>query len=271
MTGGPISLPRPEATGPGYFDLETVLPRLADGSVVRFPPFELVMFDGLTFCLNFARDPIQNALRQGAFYEADSLAEVARLMPPAAHILDVGANIGSHAVFFATRMQAARVVVVEPNPLALAPLVATIALNRLGDVIDTSVLGIGLGRVSRGDLGMRRHDRNLGATRMRPGAGTLQVHPGDELFQDERFDLIKIDVEGMEMDVLAGLSHTIERSRPVIHIEVDDENLTAFEAWLANSAYTSVWTQRNARRNSNHLIRPAERPDGHAAEGPDHA
>jgi len=253
-----VVMPQPELTGPEYFDIEAALSALAGGMPLAFPPFEAVHWGGLTFCLNMARDPIQNAHRRGMFFEAEELEALGVLMPQGAVVLDVGANVGNHALYFATRMAAAKVVVIEPNPLALAPLLANVVVNGLTDVIETRHLGVGLAEVAGGGFGMKRHDRNLGATKMKPGQGDLRVTTGDAICADLAPNLIKIDVEGMEMRVLAGLEATIARTRPLILIEVDDENAEAFTAWCAAKAYVTARTDRHGKKNQNHLIRPKE-------------
>ncbi len=250
-----ISLPLPETTGAEYFDIAGVLAAIAAGEVVAFPPFDVVHWGGLSFCLNMQRDPIQNALRQGVFFEAEELAALAPLIPQGACVLDVGANIGNHALFFATRMAAAKVVVFEPNSLALAPLVANVLVNRLSHVIDITHLGIGLSDRDAGGFGMKRHDRNLGATKMKPGQGDLRVLRGDDICADLSPDLIKIDVEGMEMAVLRGLSATIARAKPVILIEVDDTNAPQFADWCRDAGYVTLRRDRHGPHNVNHLIR----------------
>lgn len=251
-----IALPLPEETDAGYFDLAAARAALAAGAPVVFPPFEMVHLPhmGLSLCCNYARDPIQNAWRRGEFFEEEELALLSKHINSGAHIIDIGANVGNHALFFATRMQAARVVVVEPNPLAMAPLMANVLLNRLDGVIDLSLLGVGLSDASESGYGMKRHDKNLGATKMFAGKGDMQVHAGDALFADEIPDLIKIDVEGMEMKVLSGLEQTISRTRPVILIEVDGENDARFQDWRAAQGYDVVQTVRHSRKNCNYLI-----------------
>lgn len=255
---GGVSLPRPEATGDDYFVLSDALGALERREAVAFPPFELVHLPayGVTFCLNMQRDPIQGAIRRGDFFEIDELRAIADHVKKGAHIIDIGANIGNHSLFFARVMNARRIVVIEPNPLAIAPLMANVLVNGLGYVIDLSALGVGLSDASEGGYGMKRHDRNLGATKMRAGMGDIQVHRGDDLFEGETPDLIKIDVEGMEIKVLSGLKQTIETHRPVILIEVDGDNDAAFHAWMAEHRYTVQRTDRHSRKNCNYLITP---------------
>lgn len=258
-----VDLPAPEQTGADYFDLDAARAALAEGAPVAFPPLELVhaKIDGqeIVFACNFRRDPIQKSHRAGAFYEAGDLAAIQALLPDAAHILDVGANVGNHALFFA-RHGAARVTVIEPNPLALAPLVANVVLNGLQEIIALDALGVGLGASSEGGFAMKRHDRNLGATRMKRGqGGALAVHPGDALFPDASFDLVKIDVEGMELEVLAGLEATVARCRPLLFCEVAEAHEPAFQAWCAARDYDLRQTFRHGAGNRNFLMSPRER------------
>ncbi|SLN65570.1 FkbM family methyltransferase [Roseisalinus antarcticus] len=248
-----VRLPRPETTGPDYFDLARAIEALASGRPVAFPPFEMVHWGGLTWCLNFERDPIQREIRRGRFYEQEELEALGAYVGPGAHVIDIGANIGNHALYFATRLEAERVVVAEPNPLALAPLVANILVNGMGDVVDISKLGVGLSDVDAGGYRMKRHDRNLGATKMRETGGVLEVRRGDGLFAEETPTLIKIDVEGMEMKVLDGLDALIRRHGPTLLIEVDASNEGAFDTWLADHGYNVVHTDRDSSRNANHI------------------
>jgi len=259
-----IALPALEHTGDDYFDLNTARAAIDAGKPVRFPPFDVVHLPeyGLSVCLNLQRDPVQRSLRGGNFFEQEELELLKNYVKRGAHIIDIGANIGNHALFFATQLKAQRVVVIEPNPLALAPLVANVLVNQLTNVIDIGALGVGLSDRSESGFGMKRHDRNLGATKMFAGKGKLQVHAGDDLFADETPDFIKIDVEGMEMQVLAGLEATITAHRPLLLIEIDNENDEAFEAWRQTHKYDVVNTKKHYRKNCNYMLRAAEKNRG---------
>lgn len=256
----PVQLRAPEVMGDAYFDVAAALRALELGAPVVFPPMHLTQVQigarHLRFCSNYERDPIQKAQRKGQFYEREDLDEIARHLPEGARILDVGANVGNHALYFATQCAVDSVIVIEPNPRACAPLVANVILNDLGQIVRMEALGIGLGARSESGFSMTERARNLGAARMVPGEGDLPVHPGDALFAEEHFDLIKIDVEGMEMAVLEGLEATIARCRPLIFIEVDTARTAAFEAWCAAHDYHSRYEVRRYAANVNHLIQP---------------
>lgn len=252
-----VTVPLPKNTDETYFDVDAARAALASGAPVAFPPFDVLHVPkmGLNLCLNMRRDPIQNAWRDGDFYEIEELNTLKGLVKKDAHIIDIGSNVGNHALFFASRMGAARVIAIEPNPIAMAALVANVVVNGLQDVIDLSALGVGLSDTSEAGFGMRRRNRNLGATKMVAGDGELQVHPGDTLFEGEQVDLIKIDVEGMEMKVLGGMENTIARTRPVILIEVDGENETHFQEWRHARNYQVVQTVRHSDKNCNYILK----------------
>ena len=62
-----------------------------------------------------SEDPIQDSVRQnGEFHEGRMLEELGRHLPPGV-IVDVGANIGNHSVFFGA-ICGRRVLAFEPNP-----------------------------------------------------------------------------------------------------------------------------------------------------------
>ena len=71
-------------------------------------------------------------------------------------------------------------------------------------------------------------------------------------------DFIKLDVEGMEMQVLAGLEATIARARPRMLVEVDDKNRTAFGMWCLKHGYHHIDDWRVGPHNANYLIEPEE-------------
>ena len=214
----------------------------------------------VTFCLNIARDPIQNCHRAGKFYEQTELDALTALLPAAATVLDIGANIGNHALYLALFAGAARIVVIEPNPLALEALVGNVLANRLEGVIDLDHLGFGLGEADSAGWGMKPHDRNLGATKMQPGKGALQVRRGDDVFPDLMPDLVKIDVEGMEMEVLAGLEALIARARPILLVEVEHDRQIAFLDWARARSYRPGRPGRHNDKKANFLLQPEALP-----------
>jgi hypothetical protein len=86
------------------------------------------------------------------------------------------------------------------------------------------------------------------------GKGDIPAVPADRVIDDRTPGMIKIDVEGMEMQVLRSLKKTIARCAPRIFIEVDDENHEDFTAWVADNGYQSVERYKRYKRNENYLL-----------------
>lgn len=208
----------------------------------------------LSFCWSNPHDPIQGRMRHGEFYEAEELAVLARYFTPGGTLIDVGANVGNHSLYFARMLSAARIVPIEPNPQVLPLLLANIVLNGLRDRFDLRFLGKGLSDKPAGGFAMQERSHNIGGARMLAGKGEIEVLPGDAVAADCAPSMIKIDVEGMEMQVLAGFEATLRLHKPVLFVEVDRRNDTAFREWLAGSGYGVAETFSRYRANTNYLL-----------------
>lgn len=193
--------------------------------------------------INNPNDLIQRAHLNGHFFEADSLEKLYTLIKkPAPHILEVGANIGNHVVWYAQNLNAARIYPVEPNPSALEILRENISANKLDERIDTRGMGLGAGK-SSGRFRVETDDiNNLGATRLvEDNTGEIETQTLDMLMGEDKVDFIKIDAEGMELDVLEGAAALIARDKPVIWVEVLRQNQMGFaQNWCRNAGYQIV-------------------------------
>lgn len=199
---------------------------------------------------------IEREQTRGLFFEADELEILRGLVAPGAHVVDVGANTGNHTVFFAGPMRAASVTPIEPLPEAAEALVAAVARNRLANV-DLSRLGKAVGETPGRARVVTSGRGGLGATSLVPDAdGDVVVARLDEMLSGP-VDFLKIDVEGMEMQVLAGAEALIGRARPAIFIEIANRNTVAFSDWLlrANYRVARIFTDKG---HANYLIAPGE-------------
>jgi len=203
------------------------------------------------------QDVIQRHHAQGEFYEPEELAIIGRHCPAGAHFVDIGANVGNHAIHVAAFLAPGSVLVLEPNPPAAEILRLNVLLNGLSGVVDTSLLGIGLAG-AEGVAAAVGGRNNLGGTRMVPGApdGTIPLRTGDSLLAGRAVNVLKIDVEGMEMEVLGGLAGTIATRRPAIFIEVHNRNAREFRAWAAAQGYRITETFRRYPSNENFMAVP---------------
>ena len=210
----------------------------------------------VTFCTDMANDPIQRKNRAGAFYETSDLYLLDAHFPPGGTFVDIGANIGNHSLYFALILGAGRIIPFEPNPLCYRLLIQNVLVNRCLDRFDLGRLGIGLGDRQADGFGMEERAHNLGAAALLPGQGVISVHRADEMLRDTDPDLIKIDVEGMELAVLDGLSGLLARRRPKLFVEVGQDNDAAFRDWAARAGYKILLARHRYRRATNYLIGP---------------
>jgi FkbM family methyltransferase len=200
-----------------------------------------IMGQNVSFFVADETDLIQKEHFHGKFYESEELKIISEFFPAGGIFVDIGANVGNHTVFVARFLSPLKIIVIEPNPATFEILKANIALNRLDGRVDVSYLGIGLSNTSARAVAITPAG-NLGGTRLHLSEeqSGLRVVPGDALLFGHRIDFLKIDVEGMEIDVLEGLKRTIAEQRPRIFIEVDNCNVEKFVEWTAINNYYIV-------------------------------
>lgn len=137
-------------------------------------------------------------------------------------ILDVGANIGFHTLYFAELTGAnGSVIAFEPIPPNYQALQENIALNNFNQV---SAQNIALSNKNEQiTIAVDQASENPGAFNLFDKSGDLVINcfKGDEIIKDQKIDFIKIDVEGYESFVIDGLLATIKKYRPVIVFEYD--------------------------------------------------
>jgi FkbM family methyltransferase len=198
-------------------------------------------------------DEIQREHRSGLFYEPEELAIIARHYRGST-FLDVGSNVGNHAVYAATVMNAPKVICVEPNPVAAEVLELNLLLNDLR--ARTEILRCGFSsRAVQAHIGWSPAG-NLGATHFVEGSGPVSMVRGDDVVQGD-VGFIKIDAEGFELDVLAGLETTIARCRPPIFVEVDQPNQNAFMKLIDRLDYRIADSFERYDDAPNFLLEPA--------------
>lgn len=189
------------------------------------------------------QDVVQEHLAQGTWYEAQELEAIQQIIKPQSVMVDIGANIGNHAVFFDKCCDSQRVIVFEPLQEAYVPLLANLAINYCHKTC-VDHLGMALGaHAGMCDISCR-FGHNLGATQLAlTPQGKIPVITGDSVLAHEQVDFIKVDVEGWEMSVLQGLAHTIHKHRPIMFIEVQSVNKHLFPDFLSEFNYdvTHEW------------------------------
>ncbi len=138
------------------------------------------------------------------------------------HVLDVGANIGFHTLYFADLVgENGKVTAFEPVPINYQILQENIKLNNFNH-IHTKNIALS-NKNEQLNISIDENSKNPGAFNLfeQDGNTTINCCIGDEEIGAEKVDFIKIDVEGYESFVIEGLLKTIKRDRPIIVFEFD--------------------------------------------------
>jgi len=204
---------------------------------------------------------------QYAQIELDMLAALIRLCPPEPVLLDIGANIGVHSLFMSELAgPRGKVLAFEAQRIVFQMLMGNLALNSIENVHGRHLaLGSAAGVLALPALDYRQ-PKNFGGVSLTDagtdaGADNVALAALDS-FNLQRVDFIKIDVEGMELDVLLGASRTLDRTRPPMQVE-----------WMGRDPQLPLHLiesldYRVFRAGMNLLCLPAERADEVNFQGP---
>lgn len=158
--------------------------------------------------------------------------------------IDIGANIGTHALFFSTLVD--RVFAFEPNPsVALVCRANQLAARRLNvEVFDRALSDHG----GKASLFVRQGVDFGGGTLEGPSREESPIfvttERGDDFIQprlkaDERIVLVKVDVEGHEPKVFSGITEILKKHKPVVFFESPSSaHLLSCKQVLESSGYT---------------------------------
>ena len=146
-------------------------------------------------------------------------------------VFDVGANVGFYSTISARLVGSeGKVVAFEPLPANVKMITHNARMNAFKHI---SVQDLALGKEDGEAQFVISSDPNWGrlASLEAPdavvGEQTVRVARIDSLVRDKHVPapgLMKIDVEGAEVDVLLGASETLEASRPILFVDLHGTN-----------------------------------------------
>lgn len=162
------------------------------------------------------------------FFEARDLRALRPYVTPGSTVIDVGANIGFFALQFAKWTgPGGRVIALEPEAVNFASLRRQIARRGLDSVVDAIAAAAA---ETTGPQHLALNPYHPGDHRLAESGLTIDGVCLDDLIRDggcPAVSLIKIDVQGAEMRVLAGATEILEKYRPALFVEVDDDALAS--------------------------------------------
>lgn len=161
-------------------------------------------------------------------HEAGLVIAARAMLPDGGTFVDVGAHVGGYSLRLARR--AGKVVAVEPNPMTYGTLEKNVKRNRLENVrlIEAVAWWRSREKVMLYDANGLESGGSTGAIPIgeaRPVAVARAWTLDDLLAEEPRVDVVKIDVEGAELNVLRGAQGVLVKFRPRLMIEMHDAYL----------------------------------------------
>jgi FkbM family methyltransferase len=186
----------------------------------------------------------------------------AYVLRPGDAVIDAGANIGALTLAFSRLVgEGGSVLAFEPQRLMYYVLCANLAINAIENVAAAQVaLGAAPGFIRVPVLRPREHLNFGGLTIGGEFGETARVRTIDSM-PVKNLRLIKIDVEGAELEVIKGAEQTIRRLRPFLLVENDraDKSAALIEALFQLDYrlwwyFTPLYRPRNFRGNAENVF-----------------
>ena len=156
---------------------------------------------------------------RGDYHQSDTIELLSALTTPRTIFVDGGAHIGTITVPIARL--ALKTICFEANPHAAELLKENIKRN--GVVAEVREKGIGR-EAGTGAVASVR-EGNAGAHTLSVGEGSIPIVTLDS--ELDHFDLLKLDVEGMELAVFEGARRIFSEVKPTVFFEVNISQLRA--------------------------------------------
>lgn len=219
-------------------EFSTILINLFDPNNIRKTSFSQIKeniiifkgYDGSLFKLNLS-EHIEYRLYINGYFDLTALNFIKKYLEiNSTFFIDVGANIGSVSIPIANL--GVETIAVEPVSQIYSKLLANVNLNTghvksihkalVGDDFEEKTITL---FSPVGNAGATSHNPNWNPSKGPNNSEIVEVLTLDHLVRSLKFDkhncsiLIKIDVEGMEVDVLKGSNEVIRVFRPIFIME----------------------------------------------------
>lgn len=175
----------------------------------------------------FAFDDIGLRINQFGIYEGEELNLIIQYFKPISKQLfngiaiDIGANIGNHSIFFSKFFN--KVFSFEPHPKVFK-------LLKFNTETLKNIYQFKFGLGNKKEIKKITENKlNLGKSRFKKNTNNVKQKKfivqikklDDELKKIKKINLIKIDVEGEELEVIKGSKNIIKLNNPIILFELD--------------------------------------------------
>jgi FkbM family methyltransferase len=191
-------------------------------SRTRADPLDLVVYGGLTLRAYPRSNSASNVIYFTPYFDPDEMDFLGRVLKSGDAFVDCGANIGTYSLLAASIVgPSGSVMSYEPSARSAERLRENVAINGLNKVIHVRQAAVGAERgIARITSGSDVSNSIVSATEFGRVTEEIEVVPLDEAELPFTPSIVKIDVEGYEMEALRGMSSLLEgERRPVLLIE----------------------------------------------------
>lgn len=240
--------------GPGVYDVEV------------FPTIHARLYPATNTCE-------RRVFTAAQFFDAEERAfldSAVATSPSSTFVFfDLGANVGLYGLSVLSSARAhqrdVKVIAVEPDPTTRSRLLENIAFSNAADKFIVESCGVG---ADRGVGGMVAHANNRGQNRITTGGsgatGQIEILPLFDICQRHgitSIDAVKIDVEGMDFDVLEAFFAAAPSSLYPGSIIVEVDKTGAKPAVVALCEKSGYQVAQRTRMNA--IVTRAETAMGH--------
>ena len=139
------------------------------------------------------------------------------------HVVEVGVLLGNHTAFFLKCLSPSKLTLIDADPDNIPFIENTISYN--------------VGNDPRPDVKVHNLFASNQSTKTRVGGKDVVTAGLDEIIRSP-VDLIKVDVDGGEVNLLKGAENMIQDSRPLVMIETAPSTHDRVVAWFDGHSYT---------------------------------
>lgn len=197
----------------------------------------------------FVKDTvICKSIKSSKAWEKHISEEIAKYYKEGTLFLDIGSNYGTHSIYIANIIknnnQSGKVYSFDIQPKIIELFKENIKINELNDYINLYEFGLGdtnktmeliipndyNNHSNPGMISLTNNNLNNNDTKI-----NVPIKKLDDLNISEPISIIKIDVEGFELEAFQGGIETIKKNKPYILIEIWEHNKDKYFNWINNN------------------------------------
>ena len=173
-------------------------------------------------------DPIGSCVHYFGEWAQQEMDLFDKILTDESNVLDVGANIGTHSLYFSKRCSKGNVVSLEPQVYIYEILCMNMLINGCYNVLPiNAACGAKRDQMRMVNVNPFEGEQvNYGMFKVNSQTEVgmkTNIVPLDEYDYLDKFRLIKMDVEGYETHVLSGAQKLLKKHQPIMYIEFNNK------------------------------------------------